>query len=357
MAGSTAARFSIGGRSTGSGDKQILVLDDSYAAQRIGNAIIYGGYITHWWGPGWISALSLSNNARPIPQIGISRIDTSAFSTPWLHWLGPWQAEFFVGVLTGPRLATNTIYDGLKLTFNPLPGLELGISRTDEMCGSGHPCSPLSDYFHLQNNPNNPNQINDELQMDARYTGRIGKIPFEIYGSIMDEDGGNPQQLIIHGVTSHQAGASIWIPVGANNARVTIEYTDTVPTENIFGGPLDYGDAYNNGGSPDGMRYRGRTLGFSLDSDSKLLSLQASVVNSEGVTWTFTYHHANVSDRENFLGNAVTTSPVLINLGEAKVSIPMSRASLSIAARVQDDQPRPHKGFTAAGEMALKFQL
>ncbi len=50
--------------------------------------------MTHWWGPGWISALALSNNARPIPQIGISRIDTSPFKTKWLSWMGPWQAEF-----------------------------------------------------------------------------------------------------------------------------------------------------------------------------------------------------------------------------------------------------------------------
>ncbi len=51
--------------------------DDTYIAQQIGGVAVYAGYLTHWWGPGWISALSLSNNASPIPQIGISRLGTT----------------------------------------------------------------------------------------------------------------------------------------------------------------------------------------------------------------------------------------------------------------------------------------
>ena len=31
------------------------------------------GYLDHWWGPGQISALQLSNNARPMPQVGIRK--------------------------------------------------------------------------------------------------------------------------------------------------------------------------------------------------------------------------------------------------------------------------------------------
>jgi hypothetical protein len=371
--GSTAARLSIGARSTDTlgpasiqttqyltqkmgtltKDHQTLVLDDSYVAQRIGNAVIYGGYITHWWGPGWISALSLSNNARPLPQIGISRIDTAPFKTPWLSWIGPWQMEFIVGVLDGPRLARNTTYDGLRLTINPLPGVEIGINRTDEMCGTGHPCQPVKEYFNFQNNNANPDSINGESQIDVRYSNIILKTPFEFYMSIMNEDT-NP---IIHSVSSHQFGASAWIPVGRNVARLTAEYTDTVPTANIFGGATFYGDAYNDYKYTDGMRYRGQTLGFSLDSDSRLASLQASIVNSHGITWTLTWDHANISDSQNGHFNIVTTSPVAVNLGEAKLTIPMDGLTLGLAARMQDDQPQPQHGFAAAGEMSLKVTL
>ncbi len=51
-----------------------------------------------------------------------------------------------------------------------------------------------------------------------------------------------------------------------NTMRLTLEYTDTVPTEDIFSfGDVDPRAAYNNFQYIDGMRYRGRTIGFSLD--------------------------------------------------------------------------------------------
>ncbi len=93
--------------------------DGSYAATTKWGALLYAGYITHWWGPGWISALSLSNNARPMPQIGIERLDTAPFRSPWLSWIGPWQMEFWVGWPMISRVATNTLLDGFKFTFSP----------------------------------------------------------------------------------------------------------------------------------------------------------------------------------------------------------------------------------------------
>jgi len=90
MTSTTAARLSAGifASKFRGGDKQFMP-DGSYFAQKIGGALVYAGYLTHWWGPGWISALSYSNNARPFPQAGIERDSTDAFQTPWLSWLGP----------------------------------------------------------------------------------------------------------------------------------------------------------------------------------------------------------------------------------------------------------------------------
>src|SRR5215469_6628728 len=135
MASTTSIRANVGGIVDARTGKTAFMPDDSYIAQKIGGAVVYAGYLTHWWGPGWISALSLSNNARPMPQIGIARDDTSAFESPWLSWIGPWQLEFLVGWFDDSRVATNTIFDGLRFTFNPLPGLEIALARTDEMCG------------------------------------------------------------------------------------------------------------------------------------------------------------------------------------------------------------------------------
>ena len=251
-------------------------------------------------------------------------------------------------------MAQNTVYVGTRVTFNPLPGLQIGLARTTEMCGTGHPCS-LSEYFNLTNQANSVNSTNDEGLIDLHYQNTIGTWPFEVYTQMMNEDS-NP---ITHSVTSHLFGASVWVPVANNAMRVTLEYTDTVPTFDIFSfGNVDHGAAYNNSDYIDGMRYRGRTLGFSLDSDSRLLSLQASWVDDNNWTYEGTIHHAVVSNPHNAAGNVVTTAPVIINLAEARIGVPvLDHLKLDIAARIQDDQPRPDHGATGAIEADLTINF
>lgn len=350
----TAIRVAVGGEGAYHGGRTKLLLDDSYLAQSFGGAVLYAGYLPHWWGPGWISALSLSNNARPMPQIGIARGRTDAFQSPWLSWIGPWQAEFFVGLLDDPRIARNTIYSGLRVTSNPAPGLEIGLARTQEMCGTGHSCVPLKYYFEVANDPAHPNHTNDEGTIDVKYSTLLGRNPVEVYLQLMNEDS-NP---IAHSSTSHLFGASIWLPLDERRLRLTAEYTDTVPTLDIFSfGDVLHGSAYNNGGYPDGMRYRGRSLGFSLDSDSTLLTLQAAIQDSSGWLYELSLHHAAISNPNNASGNAVTAAPVHINMVEARVSFPWQQWHVDVAGRLADDQPRPWHGFQAAIEASLSYAL
>lgn len=324
--------------------------DGSYGAVKLGGALIYGGYITHWWGPGWISALSLSNNARPMPQIGIERGDTAPFASPWLSWIGPWQMEFLVGWLDDSRVATNTIFVGFETTINPFPGFEFGFGRTTEMCGEGHDCS-IGDYFSITNSPGHVNKTNDEGDIHLRYTRTFAGHPFEVYAQMMNEDT-NP---FVHSDTSHLFGASAWFPIGENMLRATVEYADSVPTVDIFSfGDVAHGAAYNNADYVDGMRYRGRTLGFSLDSDSTLLTLQGSLHDASGQVFTLTYDKAAVSNPNNLLGNVVTTAPVHINLFVARAELPWRGMVFDVEGRVQDDQPRPERGAMAAIEAAAR---
>jgi hypothetical protein len=353
----TTVHLAVGAQTVNKKDHQVFMPDGSYLAQEIGNAAIYAGYVTHWWGPGWISALSLSNNARPVPQIGISRLSTAPFESPWLSWIGPWQLEFFAGVLDGPRLARNTIYSGVRFGFSPLPHLELGISRTDMMCGTGHPCSPIADYFNLQNDPAKANKVNDEATIDVRYSNTFEGIAYQLYAQAMNEDT-NP---IVHSGTSHLFGGSVWTPLFGGVGRLTLEYADSLATRDIWGGGIMHGVAYNNGGYLDGMRYRDRTLGFSLDSDSRLLSMQANFTDRDARSFTLTYHHADVSDPLNTAGNVVTTAPVTINLVQGRISLPLELGGqalrLDIEGRYQDDRPRPDKGSQASIEIALTAGL
>lgn len=351
----TAVRISVGAQVKRWSQKADLMLDSSYIAQKAGPVLLYAGEISHWWGPGWFSALSLSNNARPFPQIGIERISSTPFKSRWLSWIGPWQAEFFVGVLDGPRVARNTIYDGLRVTVSPLPGLEIGVARTDEMCGTGHPCQPLKEYFDFQNDPKHTNSVNDEGLIDVKYSARAFGLPFEVYGQLMNEDN-NP---VSHSGTSHLVGGSIWPHFTDWGARLTAEYTSSIPTHDIFSfGDVIHGFAYTNGQYIDGMRYRGRTLGFSLDGDSRLASIQFSIVAPNSISYSLTYHHAMVStsEAEAMGANILTTSPVTINMTEARVELPFSGATIQLAGRYQDDQLRPKRGSLFSAEAALTFR-
>jgi hypothetical protein len=331
-----------------------LMPDGTYGSVRLGDVRLYMGYLDHWWGPGNVSALSLSNNARPMPQVGIERAETSASSLPVVRWLGPWQFEFLLGYLDGPRITPDTYYNAARFVIHPFNGFEVGVSRTEEFCGDDHPCSPIKDYLHFSNNPNSVNNVNDEATWDLKYSHTLAGVPFQTYLQLMNED----YSWFNHSGTSHLFGLSVFLPAPENPIRLTAEFSDSIATLHPFSfGSYIYGFSYTNGQYFDGMRYRGRTLGFSLDDDSTLLSLQGSWTDSAGRFYELSFHHANIGNRSSMGSNIVSPVPVLLNLGEARVSLPWQGWKIDVAGRVQDDQPRPHKGFAAAAEIALRAPL
>ena len=352
-----SGRIALGGLTQDfSGRSFRLMPEGTYFSAEVAGTRLYGGYLDHWWGPGQISALSLSNNARPMPQVGIERASTQASSWPLLNLLGPWQAEFFLAYMDGPRIQPDTYFSGARLTVEPLRGLELAIARTEEFCGQGHTCSPIKDYFHFSNNPLSTNNTNDELTFDFKYSRTLGHIPVQAYLQLMNED----YSWFNHSGTSHLMGVSAWLPVGqADPVKLTVEYTNSIAARHPFSFGDDlFGFSYTNGTFFDGMRYRGRTLGFSLDDDSTLLSLQGSWTDAGGRFYELSLHHATIGTSHTPGGyNIVSTLPVLLNLAEARVGLPWNGFRVDLAGRVQDDQPRPRSGVAAAVELALRKEL
>ena len=177
-----SGRLSLGAITQNFGGKpNKLMLDGTYMSARLGGVLVYAGYLDHWWGPGQISALQLSNNARPMPQIGIERSSTSASSWPILRWLGPWQFEFFLAKFDGPQIQSNVYYDAAHLTINPLPGLEIGLAKTEQFCGQGHPCAPLKDYFTNIDFSTHPDNVNGEGSLEIKYSHKLAGVPFQVY--------------------------------------------------------------------------------------------------------------------------------------------------------------------------------
>ena len=327
--------------------------DGSYLAQRIGTAEVYVGEVNHWWGPGWVSALSYSTNARPFPQIGIASAGTQGFNSKWLRWIGPWRAEAVVGLLDDTRIARHTLFDGVRFTFNPLKGLEIGFGRTQILCGNGHKCS-LLDAVDLINNNGHPSKTASEGVFDFHYTSRIAGHPVEIYTQIMNED----SSPVTHSYSSYLVGLGGWFPVAGNTARITAEYVSNIATRNLFGfGNVGYGISYTDYKYADGLRYRGRDFGTSLDSDSRLFSLQTAMTDAGDRSYTLSLYHALVSRPQTGAANVLTPQPVTINYGEARVATPTRLGLFTIAGRVQDDQLRPSRGATAAVEASLKIRI
>jgi hypothetical protein len=350
-----SGRLSLGGITRNFGGKPNKIdLDGTFLSARLGDIRVYAGYLDHWWGPGQISALQLSNNARPMPQVGIERASTAASSWPILNLLGPWQWEFFLGKFDGPQIQSNVYYNAMHVTINPLPGLELGVARTEEFCGHGHACKPIIDYFHFANNPTSADNVNDEASWEIKYSNSLGGVPFQVYMQLMNED----YSWFNHSGTSHLFGASVFLPAEDNPVKLTAEFADSISTLHPFSfGDNIYGFSYINAQYPDGMHYRGRTLGFSLDDDSQLAALQGSWTDAADRFYELSLYHANIGSRHSLGDNSVSTTPVLLNMGEARVTLPWRDFKLDLAGRLQDDQPRPARGFLASVEASLRVPL
>ena len=104
------------------------------------------------------------------------------------------------------------------------------------------------------------------------------------------------------------------------------------------------------------MHYRGRTLGFSLDDEFHAAVAARQLERSAGRFYELSFHHANIGNHHAGV-NIVSPVPVISIMAEARMSLPWQGWKIDLAGRLQDDQPRPHKGFAAGAEIALRAPL
>jgi hypothetical protein len=354
---STAARLNLGLQSDFGFDDTDVALDGSYVAQELGNWLVYAGYLDHWWGGGWVGSLILSNNARPFPKIGVMRNNPHGFETPWLSWIGPWQINAFVGVLEDDfQDVENPAVVGGRLAFSPFSWLELGASRTIQICGDGRPCSLKTWWRAVTGNDNDvdPDPSNQLAGFDARISSRVGDYPFSVYAQYIGEDeaGGLPSKA------AGLVGASVAGPVGRSGGswRATIEYADTATS--VLSGDKNYNVLYESRSYPSGYRYRGRALGHSVDNDAKIFSATFSLTDTRDWTYRLGYHHARLNRDDVALRNTVSATSETVNLLEVGVDVPWDYGVLSVSFRFQDDQPDTpgDKDFLFAAEAGWAYK-
>lgn len=258
--------------------------DGSYVGVNLGNFMISAGAMERWWGPGYEGSLILSNNSRPIPSITVERNYTDPFESKWLSWIGPWRASIALGRAEGSGVALpNTRYFAARVNFRPRPWLELALTRTAQWCGDGRPCSlgTFGDLLIGRDNRSDSLTVNQEpgnqlAGYDVRLRSPWRALPLAVYGQFIGEDeaGGLPSKFL------GLIGAEWWGATEWGSYRVHAEAADTACA--FSRADPQFGCAYRNGLYPQGYTYRGRVIGHSMDQDSRMYSLGATLIRPGG---------------------------------------------------------------------------
>lgn len=266
-------------------------LDGSYLVGAFGNWVFGVGAIDRWWGPGNASSLILSHNARPAPGLIFRTNGEQRFESAWLSWLGPWQFTSFVSQLESNRHISEAKLTGMRFSFRPIDGLELGASRAMMWGGEGRE-NTLSSFWKslTASDENNGQGAGNQLGgFDVRYGASISeRISGVLYAQLIGEDeaGALPSKYL------SMFGVQFGVALEGAYLKAYGEYADT--TAGSLNEP-QFGAAYGHSTYQSGYRYRGRILGSSFDGDARALSVGAIWVLPEQRSVSFELHRAKLN--------------------------------------------------------------
>ena len=230
-----------------------------------------------WWGPGWQSALPLSNNAPAFDGVGIQRASEARSESKWLSWMGPWNLDFFLagseGIRTATQLGSDALISGGRLTFKPFSGVEMGLTRMVQFGGEGHP-ETIGSFLRAvvgshENAQTVAEQSRDSGNGLAGYDIRV-HCPFGLrcagYGQAIGEDDRKhlPYKFLA------LFGGEAWTADGL--MRFYAEAAETSCRVTWEGPPQD-NCAYRNYAFPGGYTSGDRWIGASVGSDGRLVTL------------------------------------------------------------------------------------
>ncbi|MEP3589526.1 MAG: capsule assembly Wzi family protein [Marinobacter sp.] len=248
--------------------------DGSYLAVTLGNWVFGAGAIDRWWGPGWQSSLILSDNARPIPAVWLNRKRDHAPTTSWLSWIGPWNFTLFAGEFQDDRTIDRAKLIGMRFTFRPVQGLDIGLSRAIMFGGDGRPENGSALWDALIGKENGQqgegqdpgNQLGS---IDVRYGFSLGNQSMGLYAQMMGEDeaGAFPARK------SWLLGLDWTSSLLHSDQQWFLEYTNT--TADDFLGEARPNVTYNHSGYTSGYRHYGRNMASSFEGDAEAVSMGA----------------------------------------------------------------------------------
>lgn len=279
-------------------DGKRLRLDGSDATIRIGNWLFSASQLDRWWGPGRFGSLILSTNARPMPQVSIDRIHSTRSTLPFVRWAGPWRFSAYLAAAEGNRPdMDNSLFMGMRLSFQPVPILEVGLSRTAQFCGQNPEGTRTScgieqvgrvlvgkDNIGFRGVDGENEPGNQMAGIDFRLTSPIRRLPVALYAQFIGEDSsGNSQSIIPNRFLGLMGAEGWWLARNGSTVRVRLEYSNTSckwysPQSNNLG----LNCAYRQALFFAGYRYRNRNIGHTTDADAEVTSAQLVVVRPNG---------------------------------------------------------------------------
>ena len=267
--------------------------DGSYLGVALGNWMVVLGYPERWWGPGWDGSLILSTNARPTPQVAVSRNSATPFRSRWLRWIGPWTLTAFMGELDDARAISNARLFGARVAFKPLQSLEIGLSRTAQWCGDARPCDAdtFVDLLFGRDNRGVNVAAEDEpgnqlAGFDVRWAMPWWNRSAAVYAQWIGEDTrqGGPQPgdwLRLLGV--EYSGAAFG---GRWRHRSYFELADTECQQGGLGfSGASPNCAYRHSIYRSGYRYEGGSIGHGIDGDGNGFSIGSIVQRGDDTRW------------------------------------------------------------------------
>ena len=355
-----ALGVSLTGVINASDDKDFR-FDNSHIDGLLGNWILSGNVLDRWWGPGWDSSLILSSNARPVPALTLERNYADAPDVPGLRWVGPWRAALIWGFQEDGREIPNSRLFGLRFDIRPLPGLEIGFSRTAQWCGDGRPCD-FDTFIKLligDDNSGDDDTLTSDREpgnqlagFDLRWSTQAIGFPGAVYAQAIGEDeaGGLPSRYL------GMLGFEAWITpsAGQHYWHAYAEFSDTA-CDFVKSEPK-FNCGYNNGIYTDGYRYRGRAIGHGIDNDSRSYSVGVDLVDSVGNNWSALVRAVELN-RGGTPDNANTTTPTPQDLLNIELFHTRNAGPVSIEAGVGLDLIDDEVSGDSAEDVRVFFRI
>jgi len=296
-------------------------LDGSYLAVALGNWSFGLDQVDRWWGPGWDGSLILSNSARPVPALSLTRISPETFEHKWLKWIGPWTFNTFMGQLDnneGDRPGSDARLFGMRIDFSPFgwKNLDIGLSRTAQWAGEGRP-SGLDTFWKLiigednivtGTNTTAENEPGNQLA-GVDYRWKIPNLNIAQYAQLIGED----EETYLPDANMLLAGIETWGEPDSKNAtwRAYFEWADT-RAGYLRRDPTpwrDFNTAYNHGIYRTGYRRKARAIGHAIDGDGVMRSIGGFIVQENGNLWGAKYRNYSLN-RDGRGPHSITIDPV-----------------------------------------------